>query len=214
MTGKPGRCCPVGTPPYLWNKCGGDKPPGTILADPNNSTDLIISQDIAGGGYAYYFSSNGGATFLNNSSQSGPFASLGSSSYQNWTAGAFFDPNGNDFYLATDNGLWVTTNSGGTWTKSTATGIDSTQGFYELHRLRPGRQPRALWGITWNLSGSRATPKILGNSLLQRLRRPTTRWPTPRVPAFSGRTRTEPPLPKPPAPRCIPWTVQMARERH
>ncbi len=95
----------------------------SIDADYNNPNRLIISY------YGnIYFSGNGGNSFTNIHT-----AATGSG---NTVGGVFFD--GANIYIGTNDGVLVSTNSGGTWATATITGIPATDRIWSFAGAKAG----------------------------------------------------------------------------
>jgi hypothetical protein len=98
-----------------WNNLASDPTAGdayTLLADINNSAHLLLADYDK-----LYYSSNGGT------SSSLKYTATGSNGLR--IAGAFFD--GGNIFAATNEGLLISTNSGSSFSMSTATGIPAGQ---------------------------------------------------------------------------------------
>jgi photosystem II stability/assembly factor-like uncharacterized protein len=114
-----------------WTKLAGNPDESeeifTIDADYNNSNRVIISQYSA-----IYFSSDGGTTFKS--------IHTAATSSGNVVAGVFFD-NAN-IYIATNDGVLVSTNSGTSFTIATITGIPATERIWSFAGAKVGAVTR------------------------------------------------------------------------
>ena len=95
----------------------------TIDADYNNPNRIVISQ------YgAIYFSDNGGTSFKN--------IHTAATSSGNVVAGVFFD--NNSIYIATNDGVLVSTNSGASFTTATITGLPASERIWSFAGAKMG----------------------------------------------------------------------------
>jgi photosystem II stability/assembly factor-like uncharacterized protein len=110
-----------------WTKLAGNPDESeeiyTIDADYNNSNRVIISQ------YgAIYFSNDGGTTFKS--------IHTAATSSGNVVAGVFFD--NTNIYIATNDGVLVSTNSGTSFTTATITGIPAAERIWSFTGAKAG----------------------------------------------------------------------------
>lgn len=100
----------------------------SIFADYNNPNRVIISY------YgAIYFSNNGGTNFTN-------IHTAVSNSYGAFVAGVFFD--GQNIFVGTNDGLFVSSNGGALFVKDNSTGIPSGKAMYSFAGAKQGSVTR------------------------------------------------------------------------
>ncbi len=119
-----------------WTPMAADPTGGgayALFADPLNVNRLIVSDY-----NTVYFSGNGGTSFAAKFNTTDNNTGL-------HIAGAFFD--GNNIYVGTNKGLFVSVNGGTSFALSTATGIPATEALVSFSGAKQGAVTR-LFGVT------------------------------------------------------------------
>lgn len=119
-----------------WTPLAADPTGGAafaLYADPQNASRILVSNYTT-----VFFSSNGGNSFASKFSTTDTGTGL-------HIAGAFFD--GNNIYVGTNKGLYVSGNGGTSFTLSTAGGMPTTEALVSFSGARQGGTTR-LFGVT------------------------------------------------------------------
>jgi hypothetical protein len=137
--------------PSGWSSINhGSYYPCQVLADPNSGNLVVTENHYQSSGALWlsrvWFSSNAGQSFTQltiASQQSGNASNC-------FLAGAFW--NGQNIYLATNFGLYTSSNGGSSWSTSTIGGINyATQGIYSFTGSQSGATTR-LYAVIWQQS--------------------------------------------------------------